>query len=172
MCKLTILCKCYFRGVHVSPAQYRLICQRLLSADNKFEIKFVYSFSHWVLGVTILDASCVAWCLRGEVLFFAFCSLTIKAAVTLVNLHEHKGNRDVSTLYVLIGLGLAATRYQNNCQVSHKLSVKKLFTNIRFYTLLSQKNNHVNWNTYKVLSIKFGQIKFSHLSLFMRKTVY
>ena len=100
----------------------------------------------------ILDASFVAWCLRGELLFLLF-SVTIKAAVTLVNLHEDIGNRDyeennfqcdVSTLYVLIRLGLAATRHQNNCQVSHKLSVTNFFTNIRFYTLLSQKNSHVN----------------------------
>ena len=89
----------------------------------------------------------MACCLRGE-LFFLLFSLTIKAAVTLVNLHEDKGNGDhqennfqcdVSTLSVLIRPGLAATRHQNNCQVSHKLSVTNFFTNIRFYTLLSPK---------------------------------
>ena len=141
VCKLTILCEYYCRGVHVSPAQYRLICQRLLSSDNKFEIKFVHRFSHWVLVVIISEASCVAWCLRGELLFLLF-PLTIKAAVALVNFRtketeENNFECDVSALYVLIRLSPAGTRHQNNCEVSHKLSVTYLFTNIRFYTLLS-----------------------------------
>ena len=148
VCKLTILCEYYFRGGRVSPAQYCLICQRLLSADNQFEIKFVYSFSHWVLVVIISEASCVAWCLRWELLFLLF-PLAIKAAVTLVNLKikETETTRkrilkcDVSTLYVLFRPSPAATRHQNDCQVSLKLSVTYLFTNIRFDTLLSQKSH-------------------------------
>ena len=80
----------------------------------------------------------MAWCLPGELLFLLF-PLATKAAVTLVNLKikETETTRkiilkcDVSTLYVLIRLSPAATRHQNNCQVSHKLSVTYLFTNIR-----------------------------------------
>ena len=80
----------------------------------------------------------MAWCLRGELLFLLF-PLATKAAVILVNLKikETETTRkiilkcDISTLYVLIRLSPAATRHQNNCQVSHKLSVTYLFTNIR-----------------------------------------
>ena len=54
----------------------------------------------------ISEASCVAWCSRGELLFLLF-PLTIKAAVALVNLRtketeENNFECDVSALYVLI----------------------------------------------------------------------